>query len=150
MSETIIELRSVSRRFDGLWALRDVDLSVRRGEFLTLLGPSGCGKTTLLRLLAGFDKPTVGEVYIDGADMAALSPEQRPVNMVFQSYALFPHMTVFDNVAFGPRIKKWDRGRELSASQFFNEGDEQLVFTHGERIFIDWITGWEVILPHER
>ena len=109
MSETIIELRSVSRCFDHLWALRDVDLRIERGEFLTLLGPSGCGKTTLLRLLAGFDRPTTGEVHIGGIDMTAVPPEKRPVNTVFQSYALFPHMTVFDNVAFGPRIKKWER-----------------------------------------
>jgi spermidine/putrescine transport system ATP-binding protein len=108
MGEHIIELKNLSKRFDDLWALRDIDLSVERGEFLTLLGPSGCGKTTLLRLLAGFEAPTAGQIYIDGVNMAPLPPEKRPVNTVFQSYALFPHMTVFDNVAFGPRIQGGD------------------------------------------
>lgn len=105
MDDFIIELKNVSKSFSDHEALRGIELQVRRGEFLTLLGPSGCGKTTLLRLVAGFEAPTSGEVFIDGHDMAPLPPEKRPVNTVFQSYALFPHMTVFDNVAFGPRIK---------------------------------------------
>ncbi|MGD9503284.1 MAG: spermidine/putrescine ABC transporter ATP-binding protein PotA [Syntrophobacteraceae bacterium] len=105
MSDTIIELRSVSKSFGSLMALKNVELRVERGKFVTLLGPSGCGKTTLLRLLAGFDTPTSGEIFINGRSMASLPPEKRPVNTVFQSYALFPHMTVFDNVAFGPKLK---------------------------------------------
>lgn len=101
----IIELKNVVKSFGSLEALRNVELQVKQGEFLTLLGPSGCGKTTLLRLLAGFESPTSGEIYIDDQDMASLPPEKRPVNTIFQSYALFPHMSVFDNVAFGPRLK---------------------------------------------
>ena len=112
MDDIIIELKNVSKAFGGHEALRSIELQVRRGEFLTLLGPSGCGKTTLLRLVAGFELPTAGEVFIDGRDMASLPPEKRPVNTVFQSYALFPHMTVYDNVAFGPRLKGASR-REI-------------------------------------
>jgi len=86
--------------------LAGFDLSIHEGEFLTLLGPSGCGKTTLLRLLAGFETPDAGEVLIDGVRVNDLPPDQRPVNTVFQSYALFPHLSVFDNVAFGLKMKK--------------------------------------------
>ena len=106
MSEPIIVLNSLSKSYDGLTALQPIDLQVKDGEFLTLLGPSGCGKTTLLRLLAGFERPDQGEIYINGQRVDHLPPEQRHVNMVFQSYALFPHMTVFENVAFGLRCKK--------------------------------------------
>ena len=105
MSEHVIELRSATKAYGKQTVLHGVDLKVRRGEFLTLLGPSGCGKTTILRLLAGFESPTTGTVLLDGQDVTALPPEDRGVNTVFQSYALFPHMTVYDNVAFGPRIK---------------------------------------------
>jgi spermidine/putrescine transport system ATP-binding protein len=105
MSENIIEIKGVSKSFAGQAALRHVDLDVRRGEFLTLLGPSGCGKTTLLRLIAGLEPLSSGEIRIAGVDVASIPAEKRPVNTVFQSYALFPHMTVFENVAFGPRLK---------------------------------------------
>jgi spermidine/putrescine transport system ATP-binding protein len=109
MPENIIELIGVSKSFGSQAALRGIDLQVKRGEFLTLLGPSGCGKTTLLRLIAGFDTLTSGEIHIGGMDVASVPAEKRPVNTVFQSYALFPHMTVFENVAFGPRLKRWNR-----------------------------------------
>ncbi|OZA07133.1 MAG: spermidine/putrescine ABC transporter ATP-binding protein, partial [Rhodobacterales bacterium 17-64-5] len=82
-------------------ALDDVSLDIRKGEFFTLLGPSGCGKTTLLRLIAGFEMPSGGTILLDGADITDLPPNKRPVNTVFQSYALFPHLTVAENVAFG-------------------------------------------------
>jgi spermidine/putrescine transport system ATP-binding protein len=96
-----VEIRGLRKAFDGTLAVHDVDLDVRPGEFLTLLGPSGCGKTTLLRLLAGFEEPDAGRILISGADVAALPPHKRPVNTVFQHYALFPHRTVAGNVAFG-------------------------------------------------
>lgn len=102
----VIQLHTVSKVYDGQWALRDVSLNVRRGEFLTILGPSGCGKTTILRLIAGFETPSAGTVSIDGHDVTALAPEHRNINTVFQSYALFPHMNVFENVAFGLRMKQ--------------------------------------------
>jgi spermidine/putrescine transport system ATP-binding protein len=105
MNALIIELRHVSKTYGSHTVLKDIDLQIERGEFLTLLGPSGCGKTTILRILAGFEAPSGGTVLIDGVDVADLPPEGRQVNTVFQSYALFPHLSVFENVAFGPRLK---------------------------------------------
>ena len=96
----LLEIRNVVRRFGDFTAVNGVSLSIEAGEFFTLLGPSGCGKTTLLRMLAGFDHPDSGEILLDGQDMIALPPEKRPLHTVFQNYALFPHMTVTDNIAF--------------------------------------------------
>ncbi|MBU4525807.1 MAG: spermidine/putrescine ABC transporter ATP-binding protein PotA [Desulfomicrobium sp.] len=101
----VVQLRNVAKVYDGQHALKEVSLDVQRGEFLTILGPSGCGKTTILRLVAGFEGATSGSISIDGRDVTDLPPERRNVNTVFQSYALFPHMNVFDNVAFGLRMK---------------------------------------------
>jgi putrescine transport system ATP-binding protein len=98
-----IQIRGLTKRFGSLAAVAEVDLDIYRGELFALLGGSGCGKTTLLRMLAGFVAPDAGSVRIEGADMLPLPPYERPVNMMFQSYALFPHMTVEDNVAFGLR-----------------------------------------------
>lgn len=106
MSEFVIELQGVTKTYGASVVLRDIDLQIRHGEFITLLGPSGCGKTTILRLIAGFEAPTRGRILLDGRDMEGMPPERRQVNTVFQSYALFPHMSVFDNVAFGPRMRK--------------------------------------------
>ena len=100
-SEPDVELRSVTRRFDDIVAVDRLDLEVRHGEFLSLLGPSGCGKTTTLRLIAGFERPDEGTVLIGGSDVGSLPPYKRDVNTVFQSYALFPHLSVLDNVAYG-------------------------------------------------
>jgi spermidine/putrescine ABC transporter ATP-binding subunit len=96
-----VELRSVTKRFGGVVAVDSIDLGVRRGEFLSLLGPSGCGKTTTLRMIAGFEQPDEGELLIGGNDAVGVPPYNRDVNMVFQQYALFPHMSVIDNVAYG-------------------------------------------------
>ena len=96
-----VELRGVTKRFDDVVAVDGIDLSVHNGEFLSLLGPSGCGKTTTLRLIAGFEQPDEGEILIAGQEVAGLPPYKRDVNTVFQSYALFPHLTVLDNVAYG-------------------------------------------------
>ena len=101
-----VELEGVSKRFGELVAVRDLSLTLAAGEFFTLLGPSGCGKTTTLRMVAGFEQPTAGRVLIDGEDMADRPAYRRPTNTVFQSYALFPHLSVADNVAFGLRRKK--------------------------------------------
>src|SRR3954467_13049433 len=101
-----VVLRSVTKRFDQLVAVDDLNLELAQGEFFTLLGPSGCGKTTTLRMIAGFERPTSGEVRIEDEDVAQLPPHKRPTNTVFQSYALFPHLSVEDNVAFGLKRKK--------------------------------------------
>jgi spermidine/putrescine transport system ATP-binding protein len=101
----VVEAAGVGKYYGNFQALSDINLSVSSGEIVTLLGPSGCGKTTLMRLIAGFEVPTSGTISIDGQDCARQPPEQRPVNMVFQRYALFPHLDVFDNVAFGLRVR---------------------------------------------
>jgi putrescine transport system ATP-binding protein len=102
-ADNILVIEGVSRRFGAIAAVDGVDLAVRRGELFSLLGESGCGKTTLLRMVAGFELPDSGRILIDGEDMTRVPPFERPVNMVFQSYALFPHMTVGENVAYGLR-----------------------------------------------
>ena len=104
-----IALEGVSKRFGKHEAVRDVSLSIREGEFFSLLGPSGCGKTTTLRMIAGFEVPDAGRIYLQGDDVTALFSNRRPVNMVFQQYALFPHMSIYDNVAFGLKVKKVPR-----------------------------------------
>ncbi|MFO7733604.1 MAG: ABC transporter ATP-binding protein [Candidatus Aminicenantes bacterium] len=105
-SAGFLEFRGVSKRFGAVRAVDDVSLELKRGEFFSLLGPSGCGKTTMLRLAAGFEVPDAGRVFLDGRDITGLPPNKRPVNTVFQSYALFPHMTVRDNIAFGLTVAK--------------------------------------------
>ena len=105
--EKIIQLIDLNRTFeDGTVAVDNVNLYVNKGEFITFLGPSGCGKTTTLRMIAGFDKPTSGKILLNGEDISLLPPNKRPINTVFQRYALFPHFNVFDNIAFGLKLKK--------------------------------------------
>ena len=104
-AQHIIDIKNVSKRFGEKVALRDINLYVRKGEFMTILGPSGCGKTTLLRLLAGFETATEGIITIGGNDITNLPPYKRNVNTVFQKYALFPHLNVYDNIAFGLKLK---------------------------------------------
>ena len=100
--EKIIELVDITREFeDGVVAVDNINFYVRKGEFITFLGPSGCGKTTTLRMIAGFDKPSSGKILLNGEDISHLPPNKRPINTVFQRYALFPHLNVFDNIAFG-------------------------------------------------
>ncbi|MGH6933041.1 MAG: ABC transporter ATP-binding protein [Dongiaceae bacterium] len=104
--DSYISLKGVSKHFGTVRAVDDVAIDIRRGEFFSLLGPSGCGKTTLLRMLAGFEVPTAGDVFIDGQPMSSVPPNERPTNMVFQSYAIFPHLNVRDNIAYGLRRRK--------------------------------------------
>ena len=104
--DNIIEIKGVTKVFDNVTVLDDLSLGIKRGQFVTLLGPSGCGKTTLLRCIAGFESPTSGEIYIEGVPMTSIPSYKRPVNTVFQKYALFPHLNVFKNVAYGLKLKK--------------------------------------------
>ena len=111
----IIDLKHISKWFGEKQVLDDVNLYVRKGEFVTILGPSGCGKTTLLRILAGFETASEGEILLGGEDIAQTPPHKRPMNTVFQRYALFPHLNVFDNVAFGLKLRKMD-SKEMDAA----------------------------------
>lgn len=106
MEKEFIHLSHISKSYDGTIILDDLDLKIQENEFLTLLGPSGCGKTTTLRLLGGFELPDSGRIFFDGADITALPPNERTLNTVFQKYALFPHMSISENIAFGLKIKK--------------------------------------------
>ncbi len=107
--EKLIELKNLTKNFDDLQVLKGINLDIHQNEFLTLLGPSGCGKTTTLRIIAGFEEASGGEVLFDGIDISKVPAYKREVNTVFQKYALFPHMNVYDNVAFGLNIKKMDK-----------------------------------------
>jgi spermidine/putrescine transport system ATP-binding protein len=106
MSEKIIQFIGVSKAYDKTLAVEDVNFYVNKGEFITFLGPSGCGKTTTLRMIAGFEMPTSGQILLDGKDITNVPPHKRPINTVFQRYALFPHLSVYDNIAFGLKLKK--------------------------------------------
>ncbi len=105
MSNKLIDLRNITKSFGGSLVIDDMSLYIRENEFLTLLGPSGCGKTTTLRLIGGFEKPDSGQIIFEGTDITSLAPNKRQVNTVFQKYALFPHMTIAENIAFGLKIK---------------------------------------------
>ena len=102
----LVQVKNVFKSFGDVHAVNGVSLDIQEGQFYSLLGPSGCGKTTLLRLIAGFEKPTSGQVFIDNASMDNIEPNLRPTNMVFQNYAIFPHLNVEENVAYGLRNKR--------------------------------------------
>ena len=120
----MVKLDSISKSFGGKTVVENVSLEIETGELFTLLGRSGCGKTTLLRMIAGFETPDSGTIAIDGQDVSSLPVEQRPVGLIFQNYALFPHMTVYDNIAVGPRIRKH------SETDIAKRIDELLEITH--------------------
>ncbi|MCQ2150110.1 MAG: ABC transporter ATP-binding protein [Bacteroidales bacterium] len=103
--DIIIDIRNVSKHFDGKVILEDINLQIRKGEFVTFLGPSGCGKTTLLKIIGGFKEPDQGSIYLNGKDLTGVPPYERPLNTVFQRYALFPHLDVYENIAFGLKLK---------------------------------------------
>ena len=119
LGEADIEFRGVTKRYDDVLAVDDVSFSVKRGSFFSLLGPSGCGKTTSLRMIAGFEQPTMGNVIIGGQSVVGVPPYKRPVNMVFQQYSLFPHLNVADNVGYGlrqqrPRLNRNEISKRVS------------------------------------
>ena len=128
--EKIIELVGVSKTYDGFTAVDDVSFYVKKGEFVTFLGPSGCGKTTTLRMIAGFEMPTEGKILLNGEDITGVPPYKRPVNTVFQRYALFPHLNVYDNVAFGLKLKRvpavYEMRRENASSVWKNFLEKKL------------------------
>ncbi len=115
-SENIIELRGIKKCFeDGYVAVEDFNLEIKKGEFVTFLGPSGCGKTTTLRMIAGFEMPTEGSILLNGEDISRMPPNRRPINTVFQRYALFPHLNIFDNIAFGLKLQNKYTRKEIAA-----------------------------------
>ena len=130
-NDKIIELKHVNKEFDGKLAVEDFNLYIRKGEFVTFLGPSGCGKTTTLRLIAGFEMPTSGEILLNGEDITKIPPYNRPVNTVFQRYALFPHMDVYDNIAFGLKLKK------VAEKYVDKDGNEKVKYRKYKRSEID-------------
>jgi spermidine/putrescine transport system ATP-binding protein len=135
MTTPAVELCGVTKRFGKVAALREVDLTVETGEFLTLLGPSGCGKTTLLRLIGGFDTPDTGSISLDGKDVTKTPPHRRSVNTVFQSYALFPHLTVWENIAFGLKMQGAAR--------------QDILARVGEALQLVALTGLDARKPHQ-
>ena len=106
MSKRLIDLQHITKSFDKQTVLDDLNLYIRENEFLTFLGPSGCGKTTTLRIIGGFETPDSGNIIFDGKNITSLAPNERQLNTVFQKYALFPHMSIAENIAFGLKIKK--------------------------------------------
>ena len=118
----IIQLVDVCKQFDGVSIVENMNLYVRKGEFITFLGPSGCGKTTTLRMIAGFEVPTSGQILLNGKDISALPPNRRPVNTVFQKYALFPHLNVFENIAFGLRQQR------IPTTYYTKKGEEKVKY----------------------
>ena len=146
MSDAIVSVRNVSRRYGGgVIAVDNVSLDIAQNEFFALLGPSGCGKTTLLRMISGLDTPTEGQIFIGGEDMALTPPNKRPTNMVFQSYAVFPHMTVAQNVAYGLKVtgvasdeikRRVAEGLEMSLPALVvSKQDKSL---RDKKVLIDW------------
>ena len=109
----IIQLQGLTKQYGNKTVVNNINLNIEKGQFVTFLGPSGCGKTTTLRMIAGFEKPTDGEILLDGKSVLDIPPHLRPVNTVFQRYALFPHLNVFDNIAFGLKLKKKELCREV-------------------------------------
>ncbi len=107
MSDKIIKGISVTKEYSGVQVVKNIDFWVKKNQFLTILGPSGCGKTTTLRMIAGFERPTSGQIFFEGKDITDLPPYMRPINTVFQKYALFPHLNIYENIAFGLRIQKF-------------------------------------------
>jgi spermidine/putrescine transport system ATP-binding protein len=126
-TEKIIELKNVTKVYDGDAVVEDVSLSIKAGDFVTILGPSGCGKTTILRMIGGFEHPTSGQILLEGQDVTDIPPYKRNINTVFQKYALFPHLNVFNNISYGLKLKKIPLTDEQKQSKQFQGGTERLL-----------------------
>lgn len=145
-NQTILELRNIVKKYKSFTAVNGINISIKQGEFFTLLGPSGCGKTTLLRMIAGFETPDSGEILLEGKDIKYLNPEDRPLHTVFQSYALFPHQTVWDNIAFPLKMAKWSKQKiarqvdelieDVQLQQYVNRFPHQLSGGQKQRVAI--------------
>ena len=129
--QAFIQIREISKHFGDVIAVNKVDLDIKKGELFSILGASGSGKTTLLRMMAGLEIPTEGKIFIDGIDMTNVPPYKRPVNIMFQSYALFPHMTVFDNIAYG--LKKDGVARDIIDDRVHKMLDLVKLSDYGQR-----------------
>ncbi|WP_158542832.1 ABC transporter ATP-binding protein [Phytoactinopolyspora halophila] len=119
--KSLVEIKGLTKQFGYVSAIDNVSLDIPEGAFFSLLGPSGCGKTTLLRIIAGLERPTSGDIVLDGKSIRGTAPERRPFNLVFQTYALFPHLTVADNIAFGPRVQRSGRRKRSALVEEVNE-----------------------------
>ena len=130
--ENIIELKNITKQYEDNIVLKDLNLDIKKNEFLTLLGPSGCGKTTTLKIIAGFEFADDGKVLFEGKDLNEIPPYERPVNTVFQKYALFPHMNIYENIAFGLKIKKMDKKTiDEKVKKMLDSGDKVLIALSG-------------------
>lgn len=137
--DNLIELKHVGKTFaDGEVLIEDLSLEIKKGEFVTILGPSGCGKTTILRMIGGFDRPSKGKIILDGRDITHKKPNERPINTVFQKYALFPHLNVYDNIAFGLKIKKYTK---VEQDKLVKEALEMVDLEGFEKRSIDTLSG---------
>ncbi|MBY0378778.1 MAG: ABC transporter ATP-binding protein, partial [Burkholderiales bacterium] len=142
----ILQIQNITKEFEDNLVVNDISLTINTGEFFTLLGPSGCGKTTLLRMIAGFVTPDSGNILLEGKDITALPPEDRPLHTIFQSYALFPHMSVFDNIAFPLRMANWEKGKikeqveelldDVQLTKFINRYPHELSGGQKQRVAI--------------
>ena len=132
--EAYLHIDRVTKRFGSTVAVDAVDLAIRRGEFFSLLGPSGCGKTTLLRMIAGFEYPDSGDIFVEGQRITDTPPNLRPSNMVFQSYAIFPHLDVFDNIAYGLRKDRLARAEALQLDHRQRVLDAAVEFGAGQPV----------------
>ena len=135
----IIELKGLTKNFEDQQVLKGIDLTIYENEFLTLLGPSGCGKTTTLRIIAGFEEPSGGEVLFEGIDITKVPAYKREVNTIFQKYALFPFMNVYDNVAFGLKLKKMDK-------RVLEDADLVLTDTKADAVRMDCISFLNILI----
>ena len=148
MEQNIIELKHITKTYkDGFTAVSDFNLEVKKGEFITFLGPSGCGKTTTLRMIAGFDLPTEGEILLNGKPITELPPNERPINTVFQRYALFPHMNIYENIAFAQRVTETPgRDSRRGVLILFPEGSSRGLLSRGRWSmnprFCFWMSRW--------